>query len=252
MAKTGIMLDDEVAYIKSYSCAVDVCLNNELPLEYKDILSGKAILKNLKLLNSGVSGQIELYQKLAMVLVADSPDKEPFKTPIVIVAGGASLMDKTKTETYRDYFREMMQGYTGTIISGGTTAGIPGIVGDVKLELEKQSVLDFSLIAYLPRELPANATKSVAYDSFYETDSDHFSVLEILCYWCDLVCCGIQPSDIVLVGIDGGDIAAMEYRIALSLGAKVTILANSGRAASELLEDKFWKTHRNLVEILPG
>jgi hypothetical protein len=46
--------------------------------------------------------------------------KEPFKKPVIIVAGGPSLMDKTETETYRDYFRKMIHGYIGTIISGGT------------------------------------------------------------------------------------------------------------------------------------
>ena len=260
------MLDDEVAYIKSYSCAVDYCLNSESSSAELDIFIGTEIPDRLKNTNPKLWAQINLYRNLAKFLIVDSSNKElyknyldqyktrkePFNSPVIIIAGGASLMDKTKTETYRDYFGKMLQGFTGTIISGGTTAGIPGLVGEVKAELEKQSALDFSLIAYLPKELPANATKSIAYDSFYETDSDHFSVLEILSYWCDIVSSGIHPSDIILVGVEGGDIAAMEYRIALSLGAKVKILANSGRAASEFLEDKFRKTHKNLVKILPG
>ena len=158
-------------------------------------------------------------------------------------------MDETKIENYRNFIMKMMRGFKGTIISGGTTAGIPGLVGEVKSELEKESALDFSLIAYLPRQLPVGAAKSVAYDYFYETDSDHFSVLEILNYWCDLVGNGINPADVKLVGIEGGDIAAMEYRIALSLGAKVGLVADSGRAASELFHDETWKHHRNLLEL---
>jgi hypothetical protein len=259
------MLDDEIAYIKSYSCAVDAFLNNRLCSADLDLFEDMPVPESLKDINPLLSGQIELYRNIAMVLVAESPknepfknylelhrtQKEPFKTPVVIIAGGASLMDKTEMETYRNYFRKMMHGFTGTIISGGTTAGIPGLVGEVKEALEKQQTLDFNLVGYLPGMLPTNAAKSKAYDIFCETDSDHFSVLEILSYWCDLVCSGIHPSGVVLVGINGGKIAAMEYRIALSLGAKVKILANSGRAANELLEDKYWKTHQNLSEVMP-
>ena len=258
------MLNEGIAYINSYSASVDAFLNSGLSSTELDVLAGISIPDKLKVINPVFPGQIELYRNIAMVLVAESAAKEPYKNylelrktrkelfeaPVVIVAGGASLMDKAKTETYRGYFRKMMHGFTGTIISGGTTAGIPGLVGEVKEELEKQRTLDFDLVGYLPRMLPTNAAKSKAYDIFCETDSNHFSVQEILNYWCDLVCSGIHPSDVLLVGIDGGDIAAMEYRIALSLGAKVTIIANSGRAASELFEDKFWKSHRNLIGLL--
>ena len=259
------MLNEGNAFIKSYSVSVDALLNNRLSIAELDLFAGILVSEILRVKNLVLSGQLELYRNIAMVLATESAakepfknylelhkiQKEPFKTPVVIVAGGASLMDKAKTETYRDYLRKMIQGFTGTIISGGTTAGIPGLVGEVKEELEKPRTLDFDLVGYLPRMLPTNAAKSKAYDIFCETDSDHFSVLEILSYWCDLVCSGIHPSDVVLVGIDGGDIAAMEYRIALSLGAKVHILANSGRAASQLVEDNFWKNHRNLTVKLP-
>ncbi len=52
-----------------------------------------------------------------------------FKTPVVIVAGGASMMDKSKVDHYSQCLREVMNGFTGTIISGGTDAGIPGLAG---------------------------------------------------------------------------------------------------------------------------
>jgi hypothetical protein len=42
----------------------------------------------------------------------------------------------------------------------------------------------------------------------------------------------------------------MEYKIALSLGAKAALVAYSGRAVSEFIQDKTWKDHRNLL-ILP-
>ena len=253
------------SYLQPYLEAVKVILQNESAIADLRKNNVTAVNDNLMDDHKNLFLNLDLYQNLTKVLFADSSEKESylhilesystrkelFEAPVVIVAGGAALMDKAKTETYRDYFRKMMHGFTGTIISGGTTDGIPGLVGEVKSELEEYSKLNFNLVAYLPEKLPLNVAKSKAYDIFCETDSDHFSVQEILNYWCDLVCSGIHPSEVVLVGINGGKIAAMEYRIALSLGAKVKILANSGRAANELLEDKYWKTHQNLSEVMP-
>lgn len=179
-------------------------------------------------------------------------NKDSFKTPVVIVAGGASLMGEPNCGNYRDMLRELMHGFKGTIISGGTTAGIPGLVGEVKSELEKSGKLDFELIGYLPKNLPDVTIKSTAYNCFCETDSDHFSVLEVLSYWCDIVRSGIDPKEVLLIGIEGGPIAAMEYRIALSLGAKVALLANSGRAIADLLQDEAWKNHPNLSLLSEG
>lgn len=173
--------------------------------------------------------------------------KEHFKTPVVIVAGGASRMDKTRIGTFGNYISELMQGFKGTVISGGTTAGIPGLVGEAKSELQKRDQVDFELIGYLPKYLPADAVKSDAYDRFYETESDDFSVLEVVSYWCDIVGNGIRPEDVILLGIEGGKISAQEYRIALSLGAKVALLANSGRAVDEIFVDEAWKNHPNLI-----
>jgi hypothetical protein len=158
-------------------------------------------------------------------------------------------MEETETIIYHHFILKLMKDFQGTIISGGTTAGIPGLVGQVKAEIQRDSTVDFELIAYLPESLPRNATRSSAYDHFYVTDSGHFSILEILTYWSDLVVSGIKPSDVVLIGIDGGDIASMEYRIALSLGAKVAVVADSGRAVADILSDKHWNNHPNLVKL---
>jgi hypothetical protein len=232
----------------------------------KACLSVEELYNQFKAERSEISEQIELFYNIAMCLFAGSSikdrfknfledkriRKEPYKIPVIILAGGASLMDETMKETYRECFRKFLRGFNGTIISGGTTAGVPGLAGEVKHEMQKQSSVDFDLIAYLPGKLPPHAIRSAAYDHFYETDSDDFSVLDILSYWCDLVGGGIPPAEVVLVGIDGGSIASMEYRIALSLGAKVSIVAHSGRAADDFLQDKSWNNHPNLMQITGG
>jgi hypothetical protein len=59
--------------------------------------------------------------------------------------------------------------------------------------------------------------------------------------WMDLVAAGINPSQVRLLGINGGAIAGFEYRLALALGAKVGVVEGSGREADVLLQDPDWK-----------
>jgi hypothetical protein len=50
----------------------------------------------------------------------------------------------------------------------------------------------------------------------------------------------VRPADVRVLGINGGRIAALEYRVALALGAPVGILERSGRSADALLDDPVW------------
>jgi len=262
-AHSTLMLNNEAESIKAYVRSVNSILNSPSGVNLSIIMSEIAYLDKCNNLNSSLKESIKLYLNISMFLIADSIHrnqyqtylenhkirKEPFKSPVIIVAGGSSRMDETKASEYQVFIHNLFKRFRGTIISGGTNTGIPGLLGVVKGEMEKRQPLDFELVAYLPANLPVNTIKSTAYDHFYETDSDYFSVLDVLSYWCDLVCSGINPSDVILVGIEGGDIAAMEYRIALSLGAKVGLITGSGRAVTELRNDEFWKNHPNLLEI---
>lgn len=258
-----LLLNDEAGCINAYAKAVETFLNRKYLTSRATIIAEIALIGRLKSLNPKLSEQVKINLNMAMYLVSDEPTrehyktsispfrikKENFKTPVVIVAGGASKMDGSKVEVYRNYILELMHDFKGTIISGGTTAGIPGLVGQVKAELEKNSPVNFNLEAYLPEKLPNDAVKSSAYDRFHETSSGHFSALDILVCWADLIGNEISPKDVILIGIDGGKIATMEYQIALSLGAKVALIAYSGRAVSDFLQDKAWKNHRNLLQL---
>jgi len=251
------------ACIMTYAHAAETILNNDYLTSLTVVTDEIALAGRLKRFDAELATQIQLFLNIVLYLSANNPEKEnsknyleifnirkePFKTPVVIVAGGASLMDESKANDYRDYIRELMHNFNGTLISGGTTAGIPGMVGQVKAEMQKQAPVDFELIAYLPENMPDNAVKSSAYDRFYKTDSGDFSALDILVCWADLINDGINPADVILIGIDGGEIATLEYRIALSLGAKVGLVLNSGRAVSNFLQEKTWKNHPNLLQL---
>jgi len=259
-----LFLNNEEKCINSYANAVETILNGKYLNSCATINAEIALLGKMKNINAELAEEAKLYLNIAMHLVygTDNGTKykssickyrinktKKFKTPVVIVAGGASMMDESKVNTYGNYIREIMHGFSGTIISGGTTAGIPGLTGKMKAELKVPA--EFELDAYLPEKLPSDAVRSEYYDNFYATLSDGFSALDVLVCWSDLICNNIKPKDVILVGIDGGKIATMEYKIALSLGAKVALMAYSGRAVSDFILDKFWKNHPNLL-IIPN
>ena len=57
---------------------------------------------------------------------------------------------------------------------------------------------------------------------------------------------GIDPRAVKILGLNGGDIAAVEFRISLGLGASVAVL-ESGREATKLLKDEVWAVSETLL-----
>lgn len=256
-------LHDKVACIDAYSNAVQVILNDKYLTNQSIIYAEISLIRSLKHFDVLMTNQIQLYLNITMFLSRKCLDKTRFKNylenkkirkdlitpPVIIIAGGASKMEITKVEEYEGYIKELMITLKGTIISGGTMSGIPGLVGRLKTEKKETTPPLFDLITYLPKKLPDDAIKSTAYDFSYEIDSSEFSALEILTMWNDLVIGGINPAEVILIGIDGGVMATMEYQIALSLGAKVGLVNHSGRATSDFLKDNIWKKHPNLLQL---
>ncbi|MBE0640224.1 MAG: hypothetical protein IH598_17050 [Bacteroidales bacterium] len=254
---------DESRCIEAYANAVSTILDDRYHTSISSVIAEIELAGRLKRFNYPLAKQIQIYLNIALIGSKHCPDQERYhnflknqalrtaaiKTPVVIVAGGADKMDKEKVSIYSNHIRELMHGFKGTIISGGTTSGIPGLVGKIKKEYREKGQAEFELIAYLPKQLPEDAHKSDAYDAHHYTDSDRFSSFDILSCWSDLVAQGISPSEVILIGIDGGNIATLEYMIALSLGATVGLVAYSGRAVSDFLQNKTWKNHPGLLSL---
>jgi len=72
-------------------------------------------------------------------------------------------------------------------------------------------------------------------------DRKDFSIREAIQYWYDIMKSGIEPSKVKLIGINGGEISAFEFHLAIVFGAQVGIMKNSGRAATELINDPSWE-----------
>jgi ppGpp synthetase/RelA/SpoT-type nucleotidyltranferase len=176
-----------------------------------------------------------------------SREGAPLESPVRIVAGGCDPSIEPQMKAYRDLLLEAFRDFRGTVIGGGTREGISGLVG----ELGKAYRGAVRTIGYLPKLIPADATRDERYTEIRMTDGSGFSSLEPLQNWIDIVASGLDPSGVRLLGINGGPIAALEYRIALALGATVGVVAESGREGAKLARDEKWGSSKKLV-ILPA
>ncbi|MBN1892974.1 hypothetical protein JW906_00685 [bacterium] len=174
----------------------------------------------------------------------------PSRKPVLLIIGGAELMPRRKIQGYFGHLHEALEFFQGTVVSGGTTSGIPGLVGDVTRMLSAQGFGKYDLVAYHPRKLPKDARIHPSYKIVGKTQADHFSERELIACWVDLLLAGVEPRKITALGINGGRIADVEYRLALAFGARVGVMRDSGRAAALLLSDPAWKDHPNLC-VLP-
>lgn len=174
--------------------------------------------------------------------IASTP-YQPLENPVVIVAGGCSSEVEAQMRTYQGLIFEAFHDFKGTIISGGTTSGISGLVG----EAQQKYPNTIRSVGYVPK------TKTDLMDKRYSeirfTDGEKFSPIEPLQYWVDIITSGNTPSGVKLLGINGGRISALEYRVALALGAHVAIVRGSGLEADKLLSDNEWNSSGNLVTV---
>jgi len=162
---------------------------------------------------------------------------------VVIVVGGCDPSIEQQMKSYRQLVLEGFRDYRGVVISGGTMEGISGLVGDVGDEYREA----IRTIGYLPKLIPADATVDKRYSEIRKTEGSGFSPLEPLQNWIDTIAAGLESSEVKVLGINGGMIAAIEYRIALALGATVGIVAESGREAAKLQQDEKWLSSIKLV-----
>jgi tetratricopeptide (TPR) repeat protein len=197
-----------------------------------------------RLLLLGLAARYSWPEAEAELHALASPDATPLAAPVVIVAGGTDPRLETEMRSYTDLLAAAFSNFEGTVLSGGTTQGISGIIGDIGRAAGDR----IRTVGYLPALVPNDASKSPDYDELRQTAGHGFSPLEPLQNWIDLFDSGIPPGTVRLLGVNGGRVAATEYRIALALGATVGLVAESGREAGRLLADPDW-THQGLVRL---
>lgn len=170
---------------------------------------------------------------------------EQIKGQVVIVAGWCDKKYDEEMMEYRKLLIEAFDNFKGTIFSGGTKAGISGAIGEIR---EKHPDM-ITTIGYLPWKRPDEDEIDERYTKVIEVKGENgYSIAEPLQTWIDIIASGIDPSEVRLIGINGGDISSFEYKIALTLGAMVGVLQGSGREAARLIQDdKAWGASPNLL-----
>jgi len=167
----------------------------------------------------------------------------------LIIAGGTHEDVQEQMEAYTELLRTAVAGFEGTIISGGTTAGIPGIIGNIAEELKKTGNKKFRLVGYHPK-VTSKIIIHPAYDMHFESQNDEsLGLAEPVQMWFDLLVAGVDPAKVRLLGINGGRICRFEYSLALALGALVGIIQSSGRSADFILNDSDWCKCPNLLPL---
>jgi hypothetical protein len=175
------------------------------------------------------------------------PQGRSFKTPVVIVAGGCDPAIEEQMRQYGSLFEQVFRNFEGTIISGGTRNGVCGLMGD----MARKPGATVHLVTYAPRQLPEGVRLDREAYEVREAGEEGFGPEQPLQNWIDLLAAHIRPDKVRLIGINGGQLAAFEYRLALALGADIGVIENSGRAADTLIQDVEWRSMTELLRLPP-
>jgi hypothetical protein len=177
------------------------------------------------------------------------PQVDGFRMPLVILAGGCAGLTGKDLEMV-EILPRALAGFRGTLVSGGTDSGIAAIPGNLQRQASPDQMVT---IGYVPADVEKLGEHiHTGYSRIVHTDGEDFSILEPLTFWEDFWASGGDPARVKLIGFNGGKIAAVEYRLALALGAQVGLVHGSGREADLLLIDPLWKKHPRLRALDPS
>ncbi len=167
------------------------------------------------------------------------------RTAVVMIAGGTEDTTEEWLREHQDAVVDAFDGFSGLLVSGGTDRGVAGLVGAVRERLGP----GIRALGYLPSARGDGARPDPRYDELRRGSEPGFSIGQPLQAWRDLLASGVNAGAVRVLAINGGEIAAAEFRIALALGSRVGVMAGSGRAADELLADRDWVTAPGLIRL---
>ena len=252
-----LLLEEPYQGLGAYLQGVRVCLASDSCLRQRVLEQEIESLSHHRMPTESSPGSDWIWRLLWVAQRAGAPQGAPpaeleqlasrghrFAGPVVVVAG--SCAEEDGMGQWADLLSRALEGFTGEVVSGGTTSGVSGVVGELAGRGH-----EFTALGYLPGLLPVDVIADDRYHHHLTTKGEDFSPLEPMQMWVDLVVSGIEPKDVKVIGIGGGPIAAVEYRTALALGAEVAVIEGSGREVGKLLEDKSWLTKGNPLALPP-
>ena len=172
--------------------------------------AGRAIPDAILSLGRAVLGDRSALEPLA---IRSNPLQR--EQQVVILAGGADRMAPSTARAMAGLLRPALEAYQGVLLSGGTSSGLPGIVGGLARELSLRA------IGYLP----TGKHRAAGYAEFCETrGSTEFSVLEPLAMWSHILAAGLDAQNVRFIACPGGALAMAEILLARALGARIAWL----------------------------
>lgn len=252
MGKFHLLLKEPYESLNMYAKAVSVSVATGV------IETSSKSLEKLILRKEQIPGLEWVSRFLALAIFASSKEtklprslkakaskgRRALRGPVVIVAGKCEGSAEPQLQDYAQLLLRAFEDFKGTVISGGTTAGVSGLVGDVGAAYRGR----VRTIGYVPSKVPADQIRR-RYHEIRRTGGDEFSPAQALQAWTDILASGLSLSEVRLLGLGGGSITAAEYRIALALGVRVGVIADSGGAVAELLADDDWSGSETLFQL---
>jgi hypothetical protein len=181
------------------------------------------------------------------------------RRPLVIVAGGCDPVHKAHIDRYSNTLKLAFKRFRGTVVSGGTNAGVSGIVGEIAAESRDAGGNSrIVAIGYLPpRELveaEGDQLDARYQELFFVVPAEGvdplYSPLGPIQTWSDIVAAGVAPGKVRVVGINGGQLSGFEFRLAVAMGATAGLIEDSGRAVSTFLTDPDWRKQKGVARLI--
>ncbi len=144
---------------------------------------------------------------------------------ILVLAGSTEAASEDRLGAYEAPLAEALSAFSGTLISGGTPAGVCALAARAAARANRGGA-KIELVGYLP----AGAEGSPDYSHLVRTTGADFSIAEPLQMWADLLASGIAPPRVTLLCFGGGPISAQELALAWALGARVFAIDAGGTA----------------------
>ncbi len=174
-------------------------------------------------------------------LASKQPPVTSARERVVILAGGCAPDAQPYIDKLSPALREACAGIGFALLSGGTSAGMSGLAGD----LAENSGGIIHATGYLPRLVPGYAHRDNNPARFHleESRGSDFTPLEPLQGWTDLIASGVDPRDVMLLSYAGGEIARAECAIALALGARVGLVQDDKLPKTRQFDEPHWIDH---------
>ncbi len=150
---------------------------------------------------------------------------------IVILAGGIKNFDKTQLNEYFKIFRQAFKDHKGELISGCYADEINELILNFYTMPSK-----YNAYIYTPNRINFS---QIAGKIVYKLPKIDFDLnLDIIFqYWFDILNSYSNPNGIKMIGINGGEIAALEYRMTIAFGVPLGIMENVQGAVLDLIND---------------